>query len=175
MVSLSHVESSVSCFDAFGVVQAKQSSFDAFEWVKQDKQPVTTATAQASTPATQRRAPGDETDEEVDPWWQAQASRWRSWQASGVQLKRQGAVAWWQEEKTSASYSAGIRCLCNNSAALHRDQESSSCCLQAQGWLSWSRTPCPNQCGRLIATGDAWALQRRLQHCPALSACPVGA
>ena len=157
----------------------KKSPFDAFEEVEVDPAP---EAAQASSAATQSRAPPEaDTDEENDPWWQAQAGRWKSWQASGAQSKRQAAVAWWQQQN-AASYSSrsagpGVRCrhcgkLCVHSAALRRHQESSSRCLQAQGWLSWSRTPCPNNCGRLIATGDAWALQQHLQHCPALSRRP---
>lgn len=127
------------------------------------QQPATSATAQADN---------DDTDEETDPWWQAQADRWKSWQASGAASKRDAAKAWWREERTASySMSAGVRCrhcakLCVNSAALRRHQEASSRCLQAQGWLSWSRTPCSNNCGRYIATGDGWALQQHLQHCP---------
>ena len=150
----------------------KTSPFDVsgFEDVAVEDEPATTSAAQAS--AATNPAPQEDTDEENDPWWRAQASRQKGWHPAGAQSKRQAAMAWWKA--ASYSQSAGVRCrhcgkLCNHAGALRKHQENSSRCLQAQGWLSWSRTPCPHGCGRLIATGDAWALQQHLQHCPALS------
>ena len=154
----------------------KASPFDVsgFEDVAvEDAEPAPASSAQAHAPAAATApAPQEDTDEENDPWWRAQASRQKGWHPSGAQSKRQAAMAWWKQ--ASYSQSAGVRrrhCgkLCNHAGALRKHQENSSRCLQAQGWLSWCRTPCPHGCGRLIATGDAWALQQHLQHCPALS------
>ena len=50
-------------------------------------------------------------------------------------------------------------------AALRAHQLNSSRCLAAQG-RSAARARCPWGCGKLLANGDAWALEQHSWHCP---------